>query len=151
MSKPKNADDYIALQDNETVEMLEKLRQLIRLAAPEAEEHFSYGVVCYKLQGHLVGFGAQKKGISFYTMNVTLPTQFKSELTGYTYKSSTIHINKGQKMPSTVLKKMIQTRIKENRQKELERQKKISKKNGVQTPALNKRIYQCPGVSEKGR
>jgi uncharacterized protein YdhG (YjbR/CyaY superfamily) len=114
MINAKNVDDYIVTQPEDVTEMLHQIREVILTTAPKAEEIVSYGVPCYKLNGPLVGFGAQKKGISFYTMNTKMPEAFKNELIGYKYASSTIHINKGQKMPTAILKKIIRERIKEN-------------------------------------
>jgi len=114
MINAKNVDEYIAIQPEDVTEMLEKIREIILTTAPKAEEVVSYGVPCYKLNGSLVGFGAQKKGISFYAMNTKLPAAFKNELIGYKYSNSTVHINKDQKMPTATLKKMIKERIKEN-------------------------------------
>lgn len=111
---PKNVDEYIALQDQDKQEMLLELRELILTTAPKAEEQFSYMVPNYRYHGALVGFGVQKKGCSFYTMNTKMPEAYKEELKGYKFSSSTIHINLGQKIPKALLKKMIKQRMKEN-------------------------------------
>ena|SRR5688572_15116816 len=114
MLKAKNVAEYIAVQPEDVTEMLEQIREIILTTVPDAEEMVSYGVPNYKFNGMLVGFGAQKKGISFYTMNPKMPEAFKKDLTGYNYSASTIHINKGQKMPTAVIKKIIKERMKEN-------------------------------------
>jgi len=114
MLKPKTVDDFIATQSDEQIEMLQEIRELIYTVAPQAEEVLSYSVPCFKLNGMLVGYGVQKKGISFYTMNPEIPAAFKGELPGYKFSGTTLHINVGQKMPVTVIKKIVKTRIKEN-------------------------------------
>jgi uncharacterized protein YdhG (YjbR/CyaY superfamily) len=40
----KNIDDYIAAQSAEYRTSLEKIRQTIKKAAPEAEEYIGYGM-----------------------------------------------------------------------------------------------------------
>lgn len=117
MINAKNVDDFIAIQSEAVIEMLEQIRGIILKTAPRAEELVSYGVPCYKLNGMLVGFGVQKKGISFYTMSTTAPAAHKSELTGYKFSGSTIHINLGQKIPKALITKIIRERIKHNAEK----------------------------------
>lgn len=114
MLSAKNVDEFIAVQTDEKIELLEQVRELILKTAPDAEEVVSYGVPCYKWNGSLVGFGVQKKGISFYAMNAVTPEAFKNELDGYKFSASTIHINTGQKIPKAALKKIIKARMKEN-------------------------------------
>ncbi|MBI3135096.1 MAG: DUF1801 domain-containing protein [Bacteroidetes bacterium] len=123
MINAKNVDDFIATQSDAVIAMLEQLRGIILKTAPGAEELVSYGVPCYKLNGMLVGFGVQKKGISFYTMSTTTPAAHKSELTGYKFSGSTIHINLGQKIPATLIKKIIHERIKQNADKAKKKKK----------------------------
>lgn len=45
----KNIDDYIAAQPAEYRASLEKIRQTIRKAAPEAEEYIGYGMPGFKM------------------------------------------------------------------------------------------------------
>lgn len=124
MMKPKTVDEYIALQDDDKKELLSQIRELILNTTPKAEEQISYMVPYYKYHFGLVGFGVQKNGCSFYTMNSNMPAAFKTELTGYKFSASTIHINSDQKLPKTVLKKIIKARMKENESKAALKKKK---------------------------
>jgi uncharacterized protein YdhG (YjbR/CyaY superfamily) len=45
----KNIDDYIAAQPREYQASLEKIRQTIKKAAPEAEEYIGYGMPGFKM------------------------------------------------------------------------------------------------------
>lgn len=121
---PKTVDEYVALQDEDKKELLCQMRELILNTAPKAEEQISYMVPYYKYHYGLVGFGVQKKGCSFYTMNPKLPENFRSELTGYKFSASTIHVNADQKLPKAVLKKIIKERMKENELKAALKKKK---------------------------
>lgn len=129
MLSAKSVDEFIAVQSDEQIEMLEKVRELILTTAPKAEELVSYGVPCYKWNGSLVGFGVQKKGISFYAMNSKMPEAFKNELSAYKFSASTIHINLGQKIPKAVLKKIIKVRMKENEATQLAKKNPSSLKS----------------------
>lgn len=112
--KPKTVDEYIALQPVEKREMLEAMREIIRTAAPKAEEVISYMIPCYKLNGMLVGFGNHKKGCSFYAMHATIGKVFPKELKDYDVKASTIHFIAGKKLPAALIKKIIKYRVKQN-------------------------------------
>ena len=56
--KPKTIDEYISRFPEELQEKLEKIRQTIKKAAPEAEEVISYQMPAFKQNGILVWFAA---------------------------------------------------------------------------------------------
>lgn len=66
MNTFKNIDDYITAQLREHQASLEKIRQTIRKAAPEAEEYIGYGIPGFKMGGTLVYFALFSKHIGFY-------------------------------------------------------------------------------------
>ncbi|MBI3600640.1 MAG: DUF1801 domain-containing protein, partial [Nitrospinae bacterium] len=78
----KNVDDYIAAQPKNVAVVLERLRQAITAAAPEAEELISYQMPAYKYHGRLVYFAAFKKHIGFYPVSSRIAA-FKKELSAY--------------------------------------------------------------------
>ena len=61
--KPKDIDDYISKFPNEVRAILEKVRQTIRHAAPEAKETISYMMPAFRQHGILVYFAAWDKHI----------------------------------------------------------------------------------------
>ena len=123
--KPKTVNEYIALQPLAKREILEEMRSIIHSAVPKAEERISYMIPCYKLNGFLVGFGAHKKGCSFYAMHASIGSVFPKELKDIEHKASTIHFMAGKKIPATLIKKIIKFEAKENQ----ERTKRKSKKS----------------------
>lgn len=62
----KDVDEYIATFPAEIQLVLEKVRQTIRDAAPEAEETISYKMPAFKQHGILVYFAAWTKHIGLY-------------------------------------------------------------------------------------
>jgi uncharacterized protein YdhG (YjbR/CyaY superfamily) len=62
----KDIDQYIATFPTEVQMVLEKVRQTIRDAAPDAKETISYQMPAFKLQGILVYFAAWTKHIGLY-------------------------------------------------------------------------------------
>ena len=65
-SVPKNIDEYIAGFSEDVQLILEKIRGIIRDAAPDAEEAIKYQIPTFVLGGNLVHFAAFKKHIGFY-------------------------------------------------------------------------------------
>jgi uncharacterized protein YdhG (YjbR/CyaY superfamily) len=63
---PRNIDEYISAAPRECRPILEKIRRLIRQAAPRAEETISYGMPAFKQRNILVYFAAFKKHIGLY-------------------------------------------------------------------------------------
>jgi uncharacterized protein YdhG (YjbR/CyaY superfamily) len=87
MTKSKNQfetiDEYIKTFPEDVQVILEKIRQTIRKAAPEAVETISYQMPTFKLNGrNLVYFAAWKNHIGFYPMPSGTET-FKNELSPY--------------------------------------------------------------------
>jgi uncharacterized protein YdhG (YjbR/CyaY superfamily) len=67
----KNVDEYIAGMPKEIRHTLDKLRQIIKKAAPKAHERISYGMPFYEyrgtgFKGRLVYFSVSKKYIAVY-------------------------------------------------------------------------------------
>lgn len=62
----KTIDEYITLQDEKVITILEEIRKAIKKCAPEAEETIGYGIPTFKFHGNLVHFAAYKNHIGFY-------------------------------------------------------------------------------------
>ena len=65
-SAPANVDQYIASFPPEVQAVLQRVRQVVRDAAPDAQEVISYQMPAFKLNGILVYFAAFKNHIGFY-------------------------------------------------------------------------------------
>jgi uncharacterized protein YdhG (YjbR/CyaY superfamily) len=59
-------DEYIAGFPDDVQKALQKIRGIIRKAAPEADEAIRYQIPTFVLNGNLVHFAAFKKHIGFY-------------------------------------------------------------------------------------
>src|ERR1700677_601907 len=66
MAGPTNIDEYIALFSPEVQAILEKIRGIVKNAAPDAQETISYRIPTFKLNGALVHFAAFQRHIGFY-------------------------------------------------------------------------------------
>lgn len=109
----KNVDEYIALQPPEVQEILKKLRQAIKKAAPQAEEGISYTMPAYKYHGVLVYFGAYKTHIGFYPTGNGIAA-FKKELSAYEGSKGTVRFPLNKPLPLGLISKIVKYRVKEN-------------------------------------
>ena len=65
--KPANTDDYMAVLPAGQRIALERLRKQILAAAPDADDHFGYGLPGFKYNGHpMLYIGAAKNHCALY-------------------------------------------------------------------------------------
>jgi len=117
--KDKNEKDvaaYLAALPVEKSKALERLREAIRAAAPEAEEGFSYGVPAFKIKGKaLVCFAAFKNHCGFYPMSPNVLNEFALELADYETSQGTIRFDPKNPLPEDLVQKIVKARLKEVR------------------------------------
>lgn len=116
----KTIDAYINTFPEEVQGILEKVRQTIQKAAPEATEAISYQIPTFKLFGNLVHFAAFKNHIGFYPGARAIEI-FADELSAYEVSKGTIQFPKGQPIPFPLIQKIVKHRVKENLEKEKEK------------------------------
>jgi uncharacterized protein YdhG (YjbR/CyaY superfamily) len=75
----KTIDEYIALKPVNLRTKLEEIRQIIKKAAPEAEETISYQMPAFRFNGILVWFAVFKDHYGFFVLPETV-TYFKDKL-----------------------------------------------------------------------
>lgn len=115
--KHTNIDGYIKSVPEEVQVILEKIRQTIRKAAPDAIETISYQMPAFKLNGRvLVYFAGWKKHIGFYpTLSGT--AAFKKELSEYEGAKGSIKFPIDKPIPFALIGKIVKYRVKENASK----------------------------------
>ena len=114
----KDVDEYIASADKEARPKLKELREIIKSAAPKAEEGISWGVPFYKYHGVLAGFAAFKNHVSFGLVTVLQSKDRKMlEKKGYKTGKKTIQINFDQKVPTITIKQILKAKLKMNEAK----------------------------------
>jgi uncharacterized protein YdhG (YjbR/CyaY superfamily) len=107
-------DKYLANIPKQARITLEKLRKIIRAAAPKAEEKIGWGMPMFKYQGNLVGFAAFKNHYSLFPMSLQLMDEMKNELKKYDTTKGSIHFPLDKPLPVALVKKIVKERIKEN-------------------------------------
>jgi len=112
---PSTIDEYLAgVRDADQRAALEKLRRIIRTAAPKAEECISYRIPTFRQNGMLVGFGATRNHCAFYLLSGTMVDRFKDDLTGFDTSKGTIRFQPDHPLPSSLVRKLVRARIEEN-------------------------------------
>ena len=109
----KTMDEYINAFPEDIQIILEKMRQTIRKAAPEAIEVISYRMPGFKLNGSLVWFAALKNHIGFYPTSSGIET-FKNELSPYKTSKGTVQFPLDKPIPYDLVEKIVLFRVKEN-------------------------------------
>ena len=118
-ARAESVDDYLNKAPEDTRVALEKLRKIIKAAAPETTEVISYRIPIFKHQGHpLVGFGAARNHCSFYLMSSSMIPKLArartGKLKGYDISGATVHFTPDKPLPATLVTKLVKERIAEN-------------------------------------
>lgn len=91
---------------------LEKVRQAIHKAAPNAEECINYGVPAFRLDGMVFArFGAAKKHCSYFPMSGSIVAAFTKELKGYETTKGSIHFSVDKPLPPSLIRKLVKARL----------------------------------------
>jgi uncharacterized protein YdhG (YjbR/CyaY superfamily) len=108
-------DEYLAGVPADKRAALERLRQQIHAAAPDATEAISYGMPAFKLDGrYFAGFSAAKGHCSFYAGRAPVEAHAR-ELAGYRLWKGTINFQPDHPLPAELVTKLVQLRLAEYR------------------------------------
>ena len=107
-------DEYLNRLPESVREVLQKLRQTIRKAAPEVEEVISYQIPTYKYKGALVHFAAYEKHCSFFVVSKDILKMFEGDLADYKCSGTTIHFTVETPLKSSLVQKIVKTRVAQN-------------------------------------
>ncbi|MDD1669482.1 MAG: DUF1801 domain-containing protein [Methanomicrobiales archaeon] len=116
-NQSETIDGYIKTFPEDVQRILEKLRETIREAAPEAVETISYRMPAFKLNGRiLVYFAAWKNHIGFYpTPSGT--EAFNRELSQYKRAKGSVQFPMDKPVPYDLIGRIVRYRVKENMKK----------------------------------
>ncbi|MCU0357867.1 MAG: DUF1801 domain-containing protein [Cyclobacteriaceae bacterium] len=106
-------DEYIGDFPPEVASMLQQLREIIRKAAPQAEETISYQMPTFKLNGNLVHFAAYKNHIGFYPAPSGL-NAFEKEIARYKHSKGAVQFPLDQPLPIRLITRIVKFRVREN-------------------------------------
>ena len=107
-------DEYIRSFQANIQNILEKMRQTIRKAAPDAIEAISYQMPTLKLNGeNLVHFAAFKNHIGFYPTPSGIEA-FKKPLADYKASKGAVQFPLDKPVPLDLVEKIVKFRVTEN-------------------------------------
>ncbi len=108
----ESINEYIKTFPPDIQNILKKIRQTIRDAAPEAEEVISYQMP-FKFNGILVYFAAHKNHIGFYPTASGIAA-FKDELSSYQWSNGAVQFPLDEPVPFDLIKRIVEFKVKEN-------------------------------------
>jgi uncharacterized protein YdhG (YjbR/CyaY superfamily) len=109
----KTIDEYIRTFPPDIQDILQKIRQTVQKAAPDAVETISYQMPAFKLNGKvLVYFAAFKNHIGFYPTPSGI-TSFEKELSPYEKGKGTVQFPLNKPIPYDLVEKIAIFRAKE--------------------------------------
>jgi uncharacterized protein YdhG (YjbR/CyaY superfamily) len=111
---PSTVDEYFAeVVSDEARLCLEHLREVIRAAAPEAEESIGYGIPCYKQSGMVISMAAYKNHCSLYPGHTL--RDFSEELKGFKMSKGGIQFPHGAPPSDELVTAMVKARVEDNK------------------------------------
>ncbi len=111
--KPKDIDSYISKFPADVQVILEKVREAIRHAAPEATETISYMMPAFRQHGILVYFAAWEKHIGMYppiSGNKTL----EKAIARYAGPKGNLQFPLDKPIPYDLIERIVKLRVKQD-------------------------------------
>jgi uncharacterized protein YdhG (YjbR/CyaY superfamily) len=110
----KTIDEYIGTFPSEVQDTLNRIRQLIKQAAPEADEAISYQIPTLKLKGkYVVYFAGYKKHVSMYPVTAAMVEAYDADLSPYRSGKGTLQFPLAKPLPLELISKLVKCRVEE--------------------------------------
>jgi uncharacterized protein YdhG (YjbR/CyaY superfamily) len=94
--------------------MMDKLRDIIRRSAPEAEEVLSYGMPAFRRAGkRFVYYAAWTAHCSLYGLTGPVLDQFKQEVAPYITPKGMLKFDRDEPLPTALIENLIHARLAE--------------------------------------
>jgi len=114
MEKPKSVQAYFASLPKDQRSPLQKLRETIATAAPDAEEGITYSMPGFLLGGKgFVAYAAFKDHYSFFPMSTRAIDAHRDELGSRVTGKGTISFEYGRPLPTAIVRRVVKTRLAE--------------------------------------
>lgn len=110
---PTDIDQYIALFPKDVRTRLADIRNVIRTAAPGAEEAIKYQMPTFVLNGNLVHFAAFTHHIGFYPAPMGIE-KFKRELSQFKGAKGSVQFPLDRPVPLNLIGRIVAYRVRQN-------------------------------------
>ncbi len=127
MAKPNDIDAYILPFPTDVQQILRKVRETIRTAAPEAKEVISYQMPAFRQHGILVYFAAWKKHIGLYPP-ISGDVAIEKAVAKYAGPKGNLQFPLDEPIPYNLIKRIVKLRVKQDREKAEAKRDKRKKK-----------------------
>jgi uncharacterized protein YdhG (YjbR/CyaY superfamily) len=95
---------------------VERLRALIRAAAPKLVESRSYGIIGYKLDGRaFIYCGGFAKHVALYPITAAMRHDLGDAIAPFVASKGTLKFPLDQRLPVTLIKRLLKSRLAEMR------------------------------------
>jgi len=114
MEKPASVEAYLKTLAPEQRAAVQRLRETIASAAPDAEEGITYSMPGFLLGGRgLMSYAAFGDHYSFFPMSMAAIDGHREELGSRVTGKGTIAFEYGRPLPTALVKKVVKTRLAE--------------------------------------
>lgn len=114
MNTDIDVDAYISAFDEPLRGKLNRIRSLIRRAAPEASEVISNGMAGFVLHDSLVWFAGAGQDVEFYPRGHHFKKVYAAELAGYRTSKGAILFPSSAPLPAKFIARIVHDRVREN-------------------------------------
>ena len=121
--KPKDIDGYISQFSADVQAILQKVRETIRHAAPEAKETISYMMPAFKQHGILVYFAAWEKHIGMYPP-ISGDKTLEKAIARYAGPKGNLQFPLDEPIPYDLIERIVKLRVKQDSAKAATRRRK---------------------------
>lgn len=104
---------YISAQPKERTAVLKEMYEIVKGAAPKAEEAIKYGMPTFVGKGNVVHFAAMKGHLGFYPTPSAI-THFAKDLASYSTSKGCVRFPYDTPLPKSLITKMVKFRVKED-------------------------------------
>ena len=115
-TKFESVTQYFSVFPSKIKARLKEMRDIIREAAPGAEEVISYNMPAFKQHGVLVYYAGYEKHIGFYPTGSGIAA-FQKEISAYKSSKGAVQFSLDEPLPKALITKMVKFRVKEDKEK----------------------------------
>lgn len=114
----QSIDEYIAACPEQSQTYVQKIREVIRSAAPKAKEKISYQIACFELNGkNLVHFAGWRSHVPMYPIPAGAK-EFTKEISKYADGKGTVKFPLDKPLPLKLIRQVVKFRVIDNLESE---------------------------------
>jgi len=114
MEKPESVDAYFRSLSDEQRAALQRLRETIAAAVPQAEQAIAWSMPAFRLNGKaFVCYAAARHHFSLFPMSVATIDAHRDALGEHVTGKGTISFGYDERLPTGLVRKIVKTRLAE--------------------------------------